>query len=290
MSNGTFRGRWVDEVFKTPRVSAEVKVFLLFLANYHMGDGGRVSEPRESLASQLGCHPRNVTAKFRAAIGAGLMEQTARGQKHRTAEYRAVVPQPSQGDDNYHPEDDSQGAGFYHPETAQGAGFYHPEDDSQGDDSHHPTTKRDGKVSDHAQASKTVPLFDDEEQNPPPAGTTKPSADKQLTPVQIVVAAYIEGVQEATGERPDGRTIGRISQQAKDLIKKDRRNQERLVDAARALGLKIGKGYLDLGQEYMMAAAATQQPNGNSRGGVFENVNGHDWSGWESKTSGGNRR
>jgi hypothetical protein len=36
VSDGTYRGRWVDEVFRSSGVSAEVKVFLLFLAHYYI--------------------------------------------------------------------------------------------------------------------------------------------------------------------------------------------------------------------------------------------------------------
>lgn len=138
MGDGTLRGRWIDDVFASVTVSAEVRLFLLYLAHYHMGPTGRVSEPRESLADGLRCHPRKVTAKFQAAIQAGLIEQTVRGQKHRTAEYQALVsgrsqgaryrhPEESQVAEYRHPEPDSQGAKNRHPENAQGADSRHPE-------------------------------------------------------------------------------------------------------------------------------------------------------------------
>ena len=92
MSRKTDRARWIDEVFHTPRVSAEVKVFLLFLERHYMKADGEVREPREGLAETLGCHPRKITAKFNMAIVGGLMEQTVRGGKGRTATYRATLP------------------------------------------------------------------------------------------------------------------------------------------------------------------------------------------------------
>lgn len=284
MSDGTYRGRWVDEVFRTPHVSAEVKVFLLFLATYYMDPAGRVSEPRELLAKRLGCHPRNITAKFKAAIGAGLMEQTVRGQKGQTAVYRALVPGLLQGDGSHHPEKQTQGDGGQHPERLQGAGFYHPEenaqgdggqhpesaqgDDSrpaeglQGDDSRHPTYKATAEASDNGEVAEVIALFDEERKEPPPAGAATPPAEKRLTPAQIVVAAYIDGVKEATGERPDRRRIGHISKQAKTLLDEEKRDSDRLAKAARSLGLKIGNGYTDLGQEYLIEAAAARPQSG----------------------------
>lgn len=123
MNDGTYRGRWIGDVFRAP-VSAELQVFLLWLAYYYMSPAGKVCEPRAQLADHFGCHPRKITAKFRAAIDAGLLEQTVRGQKGQTAEYRAVV----------------QGARTRHPETVQGASSRHPERTLQGDKNGHPET------------------------------------------------------------------------------------------------------------------------------------------------------
>ena len=135
MSKETHRDRWISEVFRTPLLSAEVKVFLLFLERYYMDSDGRVCEPRDDLAEALECHPRKVTAKFNMAIQGGLMEQTVRGQKGRTAAYRAIVPgtpNGSQGASTRHPETSRQGASTRHADGVQGAGFYHPEAASQG--------------------------------------------------------------------------------------------------------------------------------------------------------------
>src|SRR5437588_11399171 len=85
VSDGTYRGRWMDEVFRTPMVSAEVKVFLLFLACHHMSPDGRVSQSRARLAEDLGCYERRVSDRFESAIRGGLMERLSRGQRHRTA-------------------------------------------------------------------------------------------------------------------------------------------------------------------------------------------------------------
>ena len=138
MSDGTYRGRWLDEVFRTPALSAEVKVFLLYLDRYYLTPNGKICEPREQLAATLKCHKRKVSAKFKAATDAGLLVLEMRGQKHRTSVYRIALPDvprgmaTSQGANNRHPEGASQGAGTRPAETSQGAGFYHPEGASQG--------------------------------------------------------------------------------------------------------------------------------------------------------------
>lgn len=131
MNDGTYRGRWAREVFRTPRVSAEVKVFLLFLERYHMEPNGRVCEPRELLADEIGCHPRKITAKFKSAIDGGLLRLIVRGQKHVTAVYQASIPDP-QVADTRPPETGPQVAGPRHPERSQVAADYHPETVSQG--------------------------------------------------------------------------------------------------------------------------------------------------------------
>lgn len=123
MSDGTYRGRWIDEVFRTPMVSAEVKVFLLFLAYKHMSTDGRVSESRACLAEGLGCYERRINERFEAAIKGGLMERVSRGQKHRTAVYRAAIPAEMPN---------SQGAGNPPAEAPQWAGNPPAEPDSQG--------------------------------------------------------------------------------------------------------------------------------------------------------------
>lgn len=303
MSDGTYRGRWVDEVFRTPHVSAEVKVFLLFLATYYMREEGRVSEPRQNLAEAFGCDPRNITAKFKAAITAGLLKQTVRGQKHQTAVYQAVVPGFAQGDGSRHPEKRSQGDDSHHPETAQGDGFYHPEnpaqgdadyhpetpqgDDtrpaegSQGDDTHHPTYREQIQKSDNGEVAEVFVLFDEEKIKPPPAGAAAPPPEKRLSPAQIVVGAYIEGVKEATGTRPGDRRIGNISRQAKALVERDDRDFDLLVKSARSLGQKVGRGFTNLDDEYLIVIAAQRpQPqraangtNGPVQFGPFANVN-----------------
>lgn len=296
MSDGTYRGRWVDEVFRTPHVSAEVKVFLLFLANYYMAEGGRVSEPRKNLAHAFGCDPRNITAKFKAAITAGLLEQTVRGQKHQTAVYQAVIPGIPQGDGSRHPENLAQGDDTHHPERSQGDGFYHPEnlaqgdadyhpetaqgddtrpaESSQGDDSHHPTYREQIQKGDNGEVAEVITLFDEEIKKPPPAGAAAPPPEKRFSPAQIVVAAYIEGVKDATGTRPGDRRIGHIAKQAKAQAARDDRDLHLLVRAARSLGQKVAKNVIDLDQEYLIVAAEEKRAATGTDGQPMPNANG----------------
>ena len=138
MNDRTRRNQWVAEVFRTPRLSAEVKVFLLFLERYYMKPDGEVREPREALAETFECHPRKITAKFNMAISGGVIEQTVRGGKGRIATYRTTLPGGPQGASTRHPMERRQGASTRPPNDCLGAADYHPEAGSQGADTRHP--------------------------------------------------------------------------------------------------------------------------------------------------------
>lgn len=73
----------------------------------------------------------------------------------------------------------------------------------------------------------------------------------------MVVAAWVDGAREHTGERPAARLIAQVGRQARELLAEGR-NPERLADAALACGRK---GYADLGRELLKPGAA----NGNGR-------------------------
>jgi hypothetical protein len=323
VTDGTLRERWVAEVFRTPHVSAEVKVFLLYLAHYTMDSAGRIEEPRDLLAEQMGVHPRKISGKFAAAIASGLLRQVVRGQKHQVAVYQAVVPgEPnSQGAGSGHPGEasrvDAQGADCGHPEDAQGAltrqaevsqgaGFYHPEESAQGASNRHPETSQgaqnrhpensgpykdrtgahsngerscaDADVTGHGDESVVIALFDDIK-TPPPAGASADPAEPPAITAQTVVAAWVDAVRLASGEPPTKRLIGSIARQAKELLDKEGRDPERLVDAAAALGSKIGSGYTNLGQEYLMTATRQHAATGtDGRSGPRDAVNSEDWT------------
>jgi hypothetical protein len=205
LNDRAHRDQWISEVFRTPLISAEVKVFLLFLERYYMKADGEVREPREDLAKALACHPRKITAKFNMAIAGGVMEQTVRGGKGRTATYRTTLPSGPQGASTRHPMERSgcqhpapyaraKGAADYHPEAgSQGAGTRPPED-AQGASTRHPetapfkgTARAHSRDSDrnhltHAEADDSrrggvvVPLFDEEPKEPSLRSQTPASA------------------------------------------------------------------------------------------------------------------
>jgi hypothetical protein len=267
LSDGTYRGRWQDEVLGTPHCSAEVKVLLLAMS-LQMDDAGCAAIPRDDLAVLLRCHPRKVTEKIKTAIDAGLLRRTARGNNGRTAQFQGVIPrelsrvpppstlQRMKGADSQHPTDLMKGADSQHPSNGKGAESRHPTD-AEGCRQSASPYKRPAEVGDNETEGVVISLFDEKDQIPPPAGATAP-ADEEPKPItaQDVVAAWIDGVRDATGERPPKALLGQVARQAKELVSEDR-NPERLVAAARSLGQKVGKGYADLGREYLMASASS---------------------------------
>lgn len=172
MSDGTYRGRWMDEVFGTPRVSPEVKVLLLAMA-LDMDDSGRVSTPRKGLAELLRCAPRNVTAKQKSAIDAGLLERVSRGHHGKTAAFQAVIPgeprvttgitqPPAKGDDDYHPFSRAKGDDDYHPSNLKGDDA-HPPSSGVGGRQSSPHTYSDQRPAANGEDAVVVQLFNVEE-------------------------------------------------------------------------------------------------------------------------------
>ena len=94
MSDGTFRGRWVDEVFRSPLITDAARVALLALVP-DMDEAGRVSVSREDLAARLNRGKARITERLQAAVDAGLLDRTAAGKKGRVAEYVATLPKGS---------------------------------------------------------------------------------------------------------------------------------------------------------------------------------------------------
>jgi hypothetical protein len=91
VSDGTFRGRWVDEVFRSPLISDAVRVALLALVP-DMDDAGCVSVAREDLAERIGRGKARITERLQSAVDAGLLERTAAGRRGQVAEYVASLP------------------------------------------------------------------------------------------------------------------------------------------------------------------------------------------------------
>lgn len=91
MSDGTYLGRWLDEIAGSAHLSAEVKVLLMTAARF-MDASGVYSLPREDLAALLKCHPRKISEKHRAAIDAGYLVRLSAGVRGHTAEFQAQIP------------------------------------------------------------------------------------------------------------------------------------------------------------------------------------------------------
>lgn len=91
MADGTFRGRWLDAVFRSPQITDAVRVALLALAT-EMDDAGRVSVSREDLALRLNRGKARVTERLQAAVDSGLLVREVAGKRGRVAEYSAALP------------------------------------------------------------------------------------------------------------------------------------------------------------------------------------------------------
>lgn len=199
MSDGTYRDLWLDEVFRTPLLSPEVQVFLLLLGR-HMDENGFVSERAADLARAISCTNRRIASKFATAIASGFLARVSRGQKGRTAVYRALVP-ALQGDASRHPEESAQGDASRQAEPAQGDDRRHPEPKVQGASRRHPERVKpnpqgDGKrhpegariYKDHARAHSRDHLSPQAQQ----------PSDVDQTPGGTVVALF--GEQIPTGK------------------------------------------------------------------------------------------
>lgn len=87
----SIRARWVAEVYRTALVTDSTKLLLVLLAE-DMREDGYVSVPREVLAKRLGRNERKVSARLESAVTARLLDRVVRGNRGRTAVYRALLP------------------------------------------------------------------------------------------------------------------------------------------------------------------------------------------------------
>lgn len=115
----SLRDRWRVEVIRSPHITDSTRVLLLVLAD-DMREDGYVSVPRDQLAERLDRTERKVSQRLADAVEARLLDRVVRGQKGRTAVYRAVLRvtgtstlNGSQGDGSQHPEK----SGNRHPES-----------------------------------------------------------------------------------------------------------------------------------------------------------------------------
>lgn len=309
MNDGTYRGRWVDEVFRTPLITDAVRVALLALAT-DMDDAGMAVVRRDEIANRLGRSDRRIGDRLKAGIEAGYLERVSRGQRNGDSRYQATIPDhlssghpgvPKTADllrTPGGPEDDSlqdspqvqenpphqdtreSSRGAFDPSIFGTPGGPQDDDRIYKDRARAPITADRSKTTADVTGHGDAKLFDEKSETPPPAGAGAPDTKSRAITAQTIVTAWITAVEQTTGERPTKALIGQIGRGAKDLIG-DERDGERLVAAATSLGRKIGNGYTDLGREYLMAAS---KPNSTGVNGVLGHgqltkVNGiHDWS------------
>lgn len=260
MADGTFRDEWVSEVFRNPGITDATRVMLLALAR-DMDEDGLVEVSRADLAARLSRHARKVTERYNAAQAAGFLEKASGGNRGGSNVFQATFPDHGKGADGRHPEDEL------------------PYKDHAGAHSNADRSDANADVTVRGDEAVVIPLFDEEIKIPPPAGASAPEPEPRPITAQTVLGAWIAAVQEVTGERPTPRMIGNISGQAKALLA-DKRDPIRLVAAATSLGRKIGRGYLDLGQEYLMAASS-----GSAASTGTEGLNGIQGYGPRADTS-----
>jgi hypothetical protein len=200
LSDGTYRDLWLDEVFRTPLLSAEVQVFLLLLGR-HMDENGFVSERAADLARAISCTERRIASKFATAIASHFLERVARGQKGQTAVYRALVP-VLQGDGRRHPEGSAQGDASRQAETAQGDSRRHPERKVQGASRRHPERVKAPIQGDGRRQAETAPLYKDHARahsRDHLSLQAQQPEDADQTPGGVVIALFEE--QISTGKK-----------------------------------------------------------------------------------------
>jgi hypothetical protein len=90
------RERWREQVISSSRIHDATRVLLLVLAD-DMREDGYVTVPREVLARRLDRTERKVSARLAEAVDARLLDRVVRGQKGRTAVYRALLRVPGTG-------------------------------------------------------------------------------------------------------------------------------------------------------------------------------------------------
>ncbi|MEU4410699.1 hypothetical protein AB0F88_39865 [Streptosporangium sp. NPDC023963] len=91
LTDGTFRARWLREVFRTPHITESVKLLLISMAVEEMDATGRVSVPREDLAVRIGRGKARVSERVQEAVNQGLLIRVSAGKKGSTAVYAAAV-------------------------------------------------------------------------------------------------------------------------------------------------------------------------------------------------------
>jgi hypothetical protein len=82
---------WRRAVFRSPRISDPVRVYLLFLAE-HMRADRKVSVPRGDVAKALGKHERRISERTTAAHAAGFLSTVSPGYRGHVPVYQGTFP------------------------------------------------------------------------------------------------------------------------------------------------------------------------------------------------------
>lgn len=132
LTDGTFRARWLREVFRTVHITESVKVMLFALAIEEMDAAGRVSVPREELAVRIGRGKSRVSERVQEAVNQGFLVRVSAGKKRSTAVYAAAIKGSACADPNPEPEDLGKGPAIRTESEHFGSGLQDAEPEAKG--------------------------------------------------------------------------------------------------------------------------------------------------------------
>lgn len=132
LTDGTFRARWLREVFRTVQITESVKLMMIALAIEEMDASGRVSVPREDLAVRIGRGKARVSERIQEAVNHGFLVRVSAGKKRSTAVYAAAIKGSVCADPNGEPEGSGKGPAIRTESEHFGSGLQDAEPESKG--------------------------------------------------------------------------------------------------------------------------------------------------------------
>lgn len=132
LTDGTFRARWLREVFRTPHITESVKLMLVSMAVEEMDAAGRVSVPREVLAGRIGRGKARVSERVQEAVNQGFLVRVSAGKKGSTAVYAAAVKGSACSDPIETPDTPGKGPATRTESEHFGSGLQDAEPESKG--------------------------------------------------------------------------------------------------------------------------------------------------------------
>ncbi len=124
---GTLRDRWRREVLRTSAVTDSCKLLLVVIAD-EMNADGYISITRPELCRRLDRSDRRIAERIQQAVEARLLDRVQRGQKGRTAVYRAMLPDTFSTTDRSTLMGQRRAVQHDGSERAEPGGPQHPED------------------------------------------------------------------------------------------------------------------------------------------------------------------